>query len=542
MYKLCMTLEEKAASLARDEKSRDEIVALLASQEHSAARIAELERQLRWFREQTFGQKSERRVDVPDATQLALGQSFATGAAPPVPAVTVPAHTRSRAKKPWEGTPGDSGLRFDPEKVPVIEIKVPNPDTETYPPGSYDVVGQRVTYRLAQLPASYVVMKYTRDVLKLKDTESFSCPPAPPAVIDKSYADVSFLAVMIIDKLLYHLPLYRQHQRLLDSGIMLARMTFTNLIHQSALLLRPIYEAQLRSILAGPVIAIDETTIRAGRSPNTKGKMHSAYFWPIYGHLDEVAFHFAKTRSHTVLDEVLKNYAGTAITDGYGAYERFGKKLDRIQRAQCWSHARREFLKAEEMELALVQEALSRIRAIYAEEARIRDAALTGDAKMEHRAIHTKPLVDSFFKWLEDTVQERLLLPSNLFTKAAAYTLDRKAAMSVFLENPDVPIDTNHLEREIRPIAVGRKNWLFCWTEAGAEDIGILQSLLRTCRLQGVDPYTYLIDVLQRIATHPAAHVDQLTPRLWNLHFAQDPMKSDLSRVLPAKPIPDAAI
>jgi len=378
-------------------------------------------------------------------------------------------------------------------------------------------------------------------VLKLKDTESFSCPPAPPAVIDKSYADVSFLAVMIIDKLLYHLPLYRLHQRLLDCGIMLARATLTNLMHQSALLLRPIYAAQLRSILAGPVIAIDETTIRAGRSPNTKGKMHSAYFWPIYGHLDEVAFHFAKTRSHTVLDDVLKDYSGTAITDGYGAYERFGKKLDRIQRAQCWSHARREFLKAEEMESALVQEALSRIRAIYAEEARIRDAALTGDAKMEHRAVHTKPLVDAFFKWLEDTVQERLLLPSNLFTKAAAYTLERKAAMSVFLENPDVPIDTNHLEREIRPIAVGRKNWLFCWTEAGAEDIGILQSLLRTCRLQGVDPYTYLIDVLQRVATHPAAHVDQLTPRLWKMHFAQDPMKSDLSRILPGKAIPDVA-
>jgi len=83
--------------------------------------------------------------------------------------------------------------------------------------------------------------------------------------------------------------------------------------------------------------------------------------------------------------------------------------------------------------------------------------------------------------------------------------------------------------------------WLFCWTEAGAEDIGVLQSLLHTCRLQGVDPYTYLIDVLQRVATHPAAHVDQLTPRLWKMHFAQDPMKSDLSRILPGKAMPDVA-
>jgi hypothetical protein len=94
-----------------------------------------------------------------------------------------------------------------------------------------------------------------------------------------------------------------------------------------------------------------------------------------------------------------------------------------------------------------------------------------------------------------------------------------------------VPIDTNHLEREIRPIALGRKNWLFCWTEVGAQDVGIFQSLLATCRLQGVDPYTYLVDVLQRVETHPAAEVALLTPRLWKEHFAENPLGSDLDAV-----------
>jgi hypothetical protein len=99
----------------------------------------------------------------------------------------------------------------------------------------------------------------------------------------------------------------------------------------------------------------------------------------------------------------------------------------------------------------------------------------------------------------------------------------------VFLQRPEVALDTNHLERAIRPIALGRKNWLFCWTEVGAKYVGIIQSLLATCRVQGIDPYVYLVDVLQRIDTHPAAEVASLTPRLWKGLFADNPLRSDLA-------------
>jgi transposase len=106
----------------------------------------------------------------------------------------------------------------------------------------------------------------------------------------------------------------------------------------------------------------------------------------------------------------------------------------------------------------------------------------------------------------------------------------REAALRVFLEYPNVPLDTNHLEREIRAIALDRRNWLFCWTEVGAQYVGIVQSLLAACRLQGIDPYDYLVDVLQRIDTHPAFDVHLLTPRLWKQHFADTPLRSDLDR------------
>ena len=125
---------------------------------------------------------------------------------------------------------------------------------------------------------------------------------------------------------------------------------------------------------------------------------------------------------------------------------------------------------------------------------------------MAWRGERMKPIVDRFFEHLRSTLEENVFLPTNPFTKAACYALEREKSLRVFLEYPDVPLDTNHLERAIRPIALGRKNWLFCSTEVGALYVGIVQSLLFTCRLHGVDPYAYLVDVLQRIDSHPAGN------------------------------------
>ena len=125
----------------------------------------------------------------------------------------------------------------------------------------------------------------------------------------------------------------------------------------------------------------------------------------------------------------------------------------------------------------------------------------------------------------------RVLLPSNPLSKALTYAMTRKDPLQVFLSDPDVPLDTNHVERGVRPIALGRKNWMFCWTEVGAHRVAVIQSLLVTCRMQGIDPYTYLVDVLQRIGRHPAKDVVDLTPRVWKEKFGDDPLKSDLDRI-----------
>lgn len=522
-----MTLAERAATL-----SQAEIVALLQQNQALAQQTADLQRQVEWFKRQLFGRKSERRLREPDAQQLPLAGLLAAQAnpadAPPPPTETVKAYQRRARFAALADTPDEGGLWFD-SSVPVEVIAVSNPELAGVTGDDYEVIGEKITYRLAQRPGAYVILKYVRKVIKRKATEELSCPPAPPAVLEKSLADVSVLAGLLIDKFRYHLPLYRQHQRLLHAGIRLSRATLTQWVQRTADLLEPIYYALLSSILQSQVLTMDETPIKAGR--RVKGKLHTGYFWPVYGDQDEVAFPFAASRAGAVVREALGSFCGVLLTDGYIVYERFAQTVNRLVHAQCWSHTRRHFVDAERAEPALVAQALDHIGALYEQEALLRQHGLRDEAKLRYRAEYAKPLVDAFFVWLEQTLTTHVLLPSNPFTYAARYALEREQALRVFLEYPNVPLDTNHLEREIRAIALGRRNWLFCWTEVGARYVGIVQSLIASCRLQGMDPYVYLVDVLQRIDTHPAFEVHLLTPRLWKQHFAENLLRSDLDRL-----------
>ena len=184
---------------------RNDIVALLASHQEITARVAELTRQLEWFKQQLFGEKSERRFVDPDSRQLALGEWRSTDA--PGTEITIAEHRRRTRPAPTEEQSGDDPVRFD-ESVPVEEIRLPHPPIDD----EHEIVSEKTTLRLAQKPAAYVVLKYIRPVVKRKADGVLTCPPAPASVLGKSVADVSLLACMVIDKFLYHLPLYRQHQ------------------------------------------------------------------------------------------------------------------------------------------------------------------------------------------------------------------------------------------------------------------------------------------------------------------------------------------
>lgn len=489
--------------------------------------IDSLKHQLAWFRRQVFGQKSERFVPEPDPTQMHLGEVFPVPAVVPEARKTVPAHSRRVPKTDLANT-GEVVPFFDESRVPVETIVVTSTEMQGLNPEQFEVIGQKVSYRLAQRPGSTVVLKYVRPLIKLLESQSILCAPAPVGVLEGSRADVSFAAGLLIDKFLYHLPLYRQHQRLTDSGITVSRPWLTQLAQRTISLLAPIYEAQFASIRSSRVKTMDETPIKAGRA--SRGKMKTGYFWPVYGEADEVCFPYCTSRSHAHV----RNLLGMAppadavlITDGYEAYQRYAEKTG-LTHAQCWSHARREIFEALESEPTGVGEALEQIKAMYAIEEDIREKNLLGADKQLYRLTHSKPKVEVFFDWIERQFERQGFTPTNPFIKALSYARKRRLGLEVFLTDPDVAMDTNHIERALRVIPMGRRSWLFCWTELGARDVGIIQSLIVTCRLHGVDPYTYLVDVLQRIAQQPASRVAELTPRLWKQHFADNPLRSDL--------------
>lgn len=500
-----------------------------------AATIATLEHRIAWFERQLFGKKSERFAPEPDPQQMHLGQLFGQElgelAVPEQPEVssTVPAHTRRKSRGDFTDDAGQAPF-FDAAVVPVQTIEVPNPEAQGLQPEQYEVIGQKVSHRLAQRPGSFVVLKYVRPVIKRLDTQTLHCPPAPQGVIEGSRADVSFIVGLLVDKFRYHLPLYRQHQRLIDAGFKLSRPWLTQLVQQGSQLLEPIFDAQLASICSGHVITMDEVPVKAGQAGD--GKMKATYFWPVYGDQDEVCFPHFESRRHEHVEQALgpKLATGTVLlSDGYGAYEAYAKKVGIIN-AQCWAHSRRGIFEAKEAQPQAAGQALQQIAALYKVEEEIRERKLSGQAKRLHRLTHSKPLVDKFFDWVDKQFEQLGLLPSNPLTKALAYVHERRAGLRVFLDDPEVAIDTNHIERALRPIPTGRKNWLFCWTEVGAKHVGIVQSLIATCRIQGIDPYTYLVDVLQRVGQHPAARVSELTPRRWKTLFADNPLRSDLHR------------
>ena len=511
-----------------------ELIKLVGQQEHEIAKqeheIVNLRRQVAWLQRQIFGQKSERRLAEPDAMQATLGESFDAipDVTPPHKKIRIASHEReSKLKRPDDGA-DESSLFFDDKKVPVEVINVPNPEAAGLTADEFEVIGEKVSHRLAQRPGSYVILKYVRPVIKRRDTQILSCPAAPAGVIDGSRADVSFIAGMIVDKFAFHLPLYRQHQRLVDAGIDVSRPWLTQVMQTSVSLLEPIHAAQLESIRASRVKSMDETPIKAGRAG--PGKMKAAYFWPVYGEQDEICFLYYPSRAAKHVEAALGpvSPAGAVLqTDGYTAYAQYAKKMG-LTHAQCWAHSRRKVFEAQDVEPGPAGQALEAIGALYAIEAQIRDQGLTGAAKRAHRLAHAKPVADRFFAWIDKQFAGLGFLPSSPFISALAYIRERRVGLEVYLDDPDVAIDTNHLERALRVIPMGRRNWLFSWTELGAKHVGIVQSLLVTCRLHDIDPYDYFVDVLQRVGQHPASQVHQLTPRLWKQMFAGNPLRSDL--------------
>ena len=299
--------------------------------------IVVLEQQLNWFKRQLFGRKSEKQI-IEDTHQ---GQLFAATKVdtPQDDTTEVKSHKRKSNTQRSGDEVNDSGLRFD-DTVPTKVIDIPAPELQGEDADQYEIIGYKETTRLAQQPGSYTVLIYRRPVVRHKMEQTVKSSEAPTNVLDGCYADVSLLAGLMVDKGVYHLPLYRQHQRMIDSGIHISRATLTNWIQKGIELLKPIYRAQLKSILASKTLAMDEVPIKAGRK--SKGKMKQTYYWPMFGDNDEIAFTWSNSKGFVHAKNQLNGFSGVLLTDGYAAYTRTVKELNKkennVIHAACWVH------------------------------------------------------------------------------------------------------------------------------------------------------------------------------------------------------------
>jgi hypothetical protein len=271
-------------------------------------------------------------------------------------------------------------------------------------------------------------------------------------------------------------------------------------------------------VLNDTLLTIDETRIKAGVDPITH-KMKIGQYWVVGNQRGEYVFIFYEDRGHDKVDKILKDWVNDSkrvlLTDDYGAYAAFAKKTEQLIHALCWSHCRRYFIESEKVEATQVKETLRYFRKIYQFESEISKLGLVGESKKEYRQKMSAPVVEELFEHLE---KERLcpsLLPGNPYTKAIAYLLDNKKELRVFLDHPEVALDTNHLERQNKMVAIGRKNYLFCSSELGAHYMGIFYSLLLSARQLGLNPRDYLTDVLTTISSTPTEELHRLTPLGW---------------------------
>ena len=491
-----------------ESKYKSEIDFLKISNEELSKKVENQQVQLDWFQRQYFGSKSERLIPQ-DPNQLSL---FPVPPTPPKEKVTVKEFERQVRRDKTEVS-DEKEIRFD-DSVPVVEHIILPKEVEGLAETEYEVIGEKVTTRLKQIPCSYSVERTIRKTVKIKATKVLHTAPAPDAVIERSYADVSLLSGMIVDKFQYHLPLYRQHQRMTNSGVNVSRPNLTKLVHRSLELLEPVYLSILSGICSSEIIAMDETPIKAGRT--VAGKMQKAYFWPVMAE-DEVAFIYSSSRSSEVIKDNIGKNCKVLLSDGHSAYEKFISDNNDIKHAQCWAHVRRKFFEAKEHSPIECEKVIDLIRTLFQVEEDIKKEE-TQEQILQKRRILSLPVVDELFLYLHKLWFEDLINKDSFLGKAVFYAKEREKGLRCYIDNPGVDISNNKIENMLRPIAIGRKNWLFCWSEVGAKYAAIAYTLIQNCKLHKVNSWQYLNDVLVQIDSHPARDVHLLTPKNWKIY------------------------
>jgi transposase len=428
-----------------------------------------------------------------------------------------PCETVTKPKRPR------AGRQPLPDHLPRIEHRH-EPESCTCGQCGKDLVkiGEDVTEQLDVEPAKFFVHRHIRPQYACRACETITAAPIPPAVIDGGMAAIGLLTWVMISKYLDHLPLYRLEQIAARDGVILSRSTLADWVGRLGVALAPLADRLAWHLWQRDCLHADETPVPQLDPGN--GKTKKAYLWAYRSNDLQpgpkiIVFDYQAGRSGRYAQQFLQDWHGHLLVDDYGGY----KALFAATRAQpesqrllepcielaCLAHARRKFFDLfQASQSPMAQEALNRIAKLYAVEADARDVST--DERKQLRAEKSLPILAALHDWLQQT---RLrTAPNSATAKAIDYSLKRWAALSRYAETGDLPIDNNPVENCIRPIALGKKNWLFAGSERAGQRAAVIQTLLGTAKLNGLDPAAWLKDTLEKLPTWPNSRIDELLP------------------------------
>jgi hypothetical protein len=335
--------------------------------------------------------------------------------------------------------------------------------------------------------------------------------------MDKGIPGPGFLAHLITSKYADHLPLYRQQQIYRRFGLDIPRSTMCGWVSYAASVLSPVAEAMKLSVMTSPKIHTDDTPITVLDPAAKPVGSRKGYMWVYIGDQDDVVFDFTNSPKRDGPETFLKGYRGYLQADAFSGYDRIYAGGEVVEVA-CWAHARRKFFEAQSSHEAEAKRILELIGRLYAVEHRPKTRSLSDEKLPAWRQRHSRRRLDRLRAELDRLALS--VLPRSPLGKAIGYTLNNWKALRRYTEAAYLSIDNNHSERQIKQLVIGRKNWLFCGSEGGAENAAILFSVIVSCKVAGVDPFAYLREVLMRMHTHPADRIHELIPREWQKRFA----------------------
>ena len=482
-----------------DQLNADELRCLLIE---SQARIDKLTYELAYYKRQRYGVKAEH-------LSAEQAQLFEETTAADLAAIGEELERLSSSPAKEKDHPKRKPL---PAELPRTEIHH-EPETTPCACGcQMKRIGEDVAEKLDYTPGTFTVERHIRGKWACAKCETLVQAPVPAHVIDKGIPTTGLLAQVLIAKYLDHLPLYRQEAIFARAGLPIPQSTLAQWVGQMGVALQPLVDALKDEMLAHPVLHADETPV-AMLDPGA-GKTHRAYLWSYsigaFEPVKAVVYDFAESRAGKHAQSFLGEWRGTLVCDDYSGYKAL--IAEGVTEAGCMAHARRKFFDLHtHHQSEIAGEALAYFQKLYIIERELTE--LAHDDRRRLRQEQAKPVLDEFESWLKGRRQQ---VPNGSATaKAIDYSLRRWAALVHYLHDGQVPIDNNWIENRIRPIATGRKNWLFAGSLRAGQRAAAIMSLIQSAKLNGHDPFAYLKDVLSRLPTQPFSKIAELLPHRW---------------------------